>query len=122
MRSFSNCVTGEKTILGHCGCEYRALCNRKVRWVRDLFFGYRRVLKPIVPCRTSLRGYLSDRDRKFLEVGGYAVKFLELRLVTKQRKRAAMSSETNLSSRGDHNGEVVKVTALVAIGTGMAQP
>ena len=33
-----------------------------------------------------------------------------------------MSSETNPSLRGDHSGEVVKVTALVAIGTDMAQP
>jgi hypothetical protein len=32
-----------------------------------------------------------------------------------------MRPETNPSSRGDHIGEVVKVTALVAIGTGMAQ-
>ena len=33
-----------------------------------------------------------------------------------------MSSETNPYSHGDYIGEVMKVTALVVIGTGMAQP
>src|SRR4030042_3395777 len=82
---FSACVAGEKTICGVCGRAHRTFYDRKVRGVRDLSCGDRRVWLEVeirrVWCRRCGEGEQERLDwlgghafcpQRFFSLGGWA--------------------------------------------------